>query len=144
MAGETYPKVYLYKRLVQAKLFIDQHYASAIDIDNIADEAFFSKFHFIRLFKKVYNKTPHQYLIQVRIDKAMQLLKQEIPVSEVCSAVGFESPSSFSGLFKRIAGLSPSAYVIHHQHLKIQIAKAPLRFIPDCFARQHGWAKKQF
>lgn len=47
--------------MVQAKLFIDFNYAESIDISNIADEACFSKFHFIRLFKKIYGRTPHQY-----------------------------------------------------------------------------------
>ena len=46
-----YPKLYLYRRIVQAKLFIDSHYAGDIDLEQIADEAYFSKFHFCRLFK---------------------------------------------------------------------------------------------
>ena len=41
MTEHPYPKLYFYKRLVQAKLFIDSHYAEPIDLDNIADEAFF-------------------------------------------------------------------------------------------------------
>lgn len=49
---EEYPKVYLYRRIVQAKLFIDIHYGEQIDLHNIADEACFSKFHFLRLSKK--------------------------------------------------------------------------------------------
>ena len=116
MTTEEYPKLYFYRRLVQAKLFIDSHYADNIDLDNIADEAYFSKFHFIRKFKNIYRKTPHQYLIFVRIEKAMELLKTGIPVSEVCYAVGFESLSSFSGLFKRIAGITPSEYLMQHQY----------------------------
>lgn len=67
MSAEHYPKVYLYKRIVQAKLFIDQHYAKPIDVSNISDEASFSKFHFLMRFKKIYGKTPHQYLTRVRI-----------------------------------------------------------------------------
>jgi hypothetical protein len=38
---EEYPKIYLYRRIVQAKLFIDSHYAEKIDLDNISDEAYF-------------------------------------------------------------------------------------------------------
>lgn len=71
MINEEYPKIYLYRRLVQAKLFIDTHYADNIDLGNIPDEAYFSKFHFIRQFKDIYRKTPHQYLIFVRIEKAL-------------------------------------------------------------------------
>lgn len=142
MINELYPKIYLYRRLVQAKLFIDAHYADNIDLSNIADEACFSKFHFIRQFKNIYRKTPHQYLIFIRIEKALELLKAGIPVSEVCYTVGFESLSSFSGLFKRIVGITPSAYLVQQQIIKAQIVKSPLIFIPGCFAEKSGWNKK--
>ena len=142
MVNEHYPKLYFYRRLVQAKLFIDAHYADNIDLNNIADEAYFSKFHFIRQFKNTYRKTPHQYLIFVRIEKAMALLKAGVTVSEVCYAVGFESLGSFSGLFKRIVGLSPSAYLAQQQEIKEQVVKSPLSFIPACFAEKYGWLEK--
>jgi AraC-like DNA-binding protein len=134
-----YPKVYLYKRIVQAKLFIDANYHLNIDLDNISDEACFSKFHFIRLFKKTYGKTPHQYLTVVRIEKAMQLLQGGQNVSDVCFAIGFDSVSSFSGLFKRIVGQSPSAYLAAYQQTQRQMNIMPLAFVPGCFAFQHGW-----
>ncbi|MEX6686815.1 AraC family transcriptional regulator [Danxiaibacter flavus] len=141
MFAEQYPNIYLYRRIVQAKLFIDNNYADTIELDNIADEAYFSKFHFIRLFKRIYGKTPHQYLIAVRIEKALQLLRSLQPVSDVCYSVGFESLSSFSGLFKRIVGISPSLYLAQQQQLQKQINKAPLTFIPGCFAEKNGWLK---
>ena len=140
---ENYPKIYLYRRIVQAKLFIDNNCSENIDLDNIADEAYFSKFHFIRQFKKIYGKTPHQYLTLVRIEKSMQLLRTETPVTEVCFSVGFESLSSFSGLFKRIVGLTPSAYQTQQLQIKAQILKTPLKFIPGCFAEKKGWTKKE-
>lgn len=142
MINEQYPKLYFYRRLVQSKLFIDTHYADNIDLGNIADEAYFSKFHFIRQFKSIYRKTPHQYLIFVRIEKATELLKTGTPVSEVCYAVGFESLSSFSRLFKRIAGITPSGYLIQHQKIKAQIIEAPFNFIPGCYAEKYGWINK--
>ena len=142
MTTEQYPKVYLYQRIVQAKLFIDSKYADKIDLDNISDEAYFSKFHFIRLFKKIYGKTPHQYLTFVRIEKATQLLRTDKPVTEVCYAVGFDSLSSFGSLFKRIVGVSPSAFLEEQQQMKIQILKSPLKFVPGCFISQNGWDEK--
>jgi AraC-like DNA-binding protein len=136
---ELFPKVYLYRRIVYAKLFIDNHFAEQIDLNNIADEAFFSKFHFIRLFNTIYKKTPHQYLSFVRIEKAKQLLITEMPVSQVCYAVGFESVSSFAGLFKRTVGQTPAVYqAMQHKRTK-DIAVAPLKFIPNCFAEKKGW-----
>src|SRR5262245_747431 len=101
-----YPKVYLYRRIVQAKLFIDQHFSEKINLNNIAGEAYFSNFHFIRLFKQAYNKTPHQYLTSVRIEHAKQLLKSKhLSITDVCFEVGFESIGSFTSLFKRSTGL---------------------------------------
>jgi len=141
-APEQYPKMYLYRRLVQAKLFIDAHYAAPIDLENIADEAYFSKFHFIKQFKSIYQQTPHQYLISVRIRKATQLLAEGVPVSDVCYAVGFESVSTFSGLFKKLTGNTPSAYLAQQKQIKEQMAEAPLAFIPGCFAAKNGWLEK--
>src|SRR6476660_4222057 len=107
---EAYPKIYLYKRIVQAKLFMDSHFSESIDLNNIADEACFSKFHFIRLFKKAYGKTPHQYLTTVRIENAKLILQTEATITDVCYSVGFDGVSSFTHLFKKFTRLTPSAY----------------------------------
>jgi AraC-like DNA-binding protein len=137
---DPYPKAYLYRRIVQAKLFIDERYAEPIDVDNICGEAAFSKFHFIRLFKKVYGRTPHTYLAGVRIERAKELLDQGMPVTDACYAVGFESPASFSRLFKRQTGSSPSAYRAGRARLAQAIAQHPLGFVPGCFAEAKGWS----
>lgn len=142
MAIEQYQKIYLYRRIVHAKLFIDQHYSEDIDLNNIADEAYFSKFHFIRIFKNVYGKTPHYYLTQVRINAAKELLTKDITITEVCFQVGFGSTTSFAGLFKKTVGLSPSAFQQQQLKRKKAIALSPLHFIPNCFAEMHGWTKK--
>jgi AraC-like DNA-binding protein len=136
-----YPKIYLYKRLVQAKLFIDMHFSDCIDLNNIADEAHFSKFHFIRLFKAIYQKTPHQYLTHVRVENAKSLLQKDISVTETCFLVGFDSVSSFTTLFKRYTKRSPSVYQEEFKKRQAQISQAPLTFIPNCFAEQYGWIK---
>ena len=136
---EQYPKLYLYRRIVYAKLFIDNNFAEKIDLDSIAGEAFFSKYHFIRLFASAYNKTPHQYLSFVRIEKSKQLLSAGMPVAIVCYAVGFESISSFTGLFKRLTGQTPAVYREEQQQRKIEIAKTPLKFIPNCWVEKKGW-----
>ncbi len=139
MTTEQYPKVYLYRRIVQAKLFIDKNYADKIDLKDISDEAYFSKFHFTRLFKEIYGKTPHQYLTTVLIEKAKQLLQTNKSVSEVSFLVGFDSLTSFSGLFKRIVSVPPTIYLMQHQKMKTEISKTPLAFVPSCYAYQHGW-----
>ncbi|MEL6253160.1 MAG: AraC family transcriptional regulator [Bacteroidota bacterium] len=57
MSSEAYPKVYLYRRVVQVKHYIDEHFSEKLDLDAISDEAYFSKYHFLRLFKKQTSET---------------------------------------------------------------------------------------
>ncbi len=138
---EEFPKIYLYRRIVQGKIYIDQHYANRIRLKDIADEAYFSKYHFIRLFKIIYGKTPHQYLITVRIEKAKLLLKHGANIADVCFSVGFESVSSFIGLFKKLTSITPSNYQKQQVLRTLEITKHPLKYIPNCFAEQYGWTK---
>jgi len=107
---ELYSKEYLTARLIKAKLFMDLNYDRPIDIAAIADASHFSKFHFIRQFKTLYGKTPHQYLTTVRIEKAKYLLRSLEAVSSICFHLGFDSISSFTGLFKKMTGTTPAAY----------------------------------
>jgi AraC-like DNA-binding protein len=139
---DLHPKVYLYKRIVDAKLFIDTHYADKLELDDIADEACFSKFHFIRLFRTIYGKTPHQYLTDIRIEKAAGLMRAGESVTSSCFAVGFDSVSSFSALFKKNTGSTPSGYLSHWRTINAHIRKAPFDFIPGCFAEKKGWTQK--
>lgn len=108
---ELFHDNYLEKRIIQAMNYIEKNYAEKMYLDEIAKEACLSKFHFIRIFKKMIGMTPHQYLTFVRIEKVKQMLKVDRAVSEVCFAVGFESIASFSMLFKRASGISPSLYL---------------------------------
>ncbi len=138
---EEYPKFHLYKRIVQAKLFIDNNSADNIDLDKISNEAYFSKFHFIRLFKKIYGKTPHEYLTRVRLEKAKQLLSKGMAISEVCASIGFESVTSFSGKFKIVYGETPGSYLSSQAKRRAELAVHPLKFIPGCIASKNGWLK---
>jgi AraC-like DNA-binding protein len=138
---DEYPKQYLYRQVVRAKLYIDKHFASNIDLDDIADEACFSKFHFSRLFRTIYGRTPHQYLTEVRIVRALRLLDEGISVKGACLAVGFGSVSSFTGLFRRWTGVTPAVYQRKRRRIKDEITGTPLMHIPNCFAEKKGWTK---
>jgi len=107
LSAELYANIYLVKRVIQAKYFIDKNFDQAIDLDTICKEACISKFHLIRSFKKLYGVTPYQHLTFLRIKKAKELLQTNLTVSAVCYHLGFDSPTSFSGLFKKIAGKPP-------------------------------------
>ena len=138
---DDYPKQYLYRQIVRAKLFIDGHYSSPIDLDRISESACFSKFHFVRLFRSVYRKTPHQYLTSVRIEKAEERLARGSSVKQACFAVGFESVSSFTSLFKRHKGMTPAEFQRARNALSREVASKPLKFVPNCFAEKKGWTK---
>jgi AraC-like DNA-binding protein len=138
---EQYEKIYLYKRLVTAKLYIDNHFSNNIDLDNISGQANFSKFHFIRLFKSIYGLTPKNYLIKTRIENAKELLAAGHTVLESGFMVGLESPTSFTGMFKKITGITPSSYQKQQSLRQNNILQNPLSFVPNCFAETNGWTK---
>ncbi|GAB4562803.1 MAG: hypothetical protein Tsb0020_11440 [Haliangiales bacterium] len=128
-----------YERLRRARDFIDQHHHQAIDLDAIADAACFSRYHFLREFRRAFAITPHQYMTRKRIEHARELLvTSELPVTEVCFEVGFHSLGSFSRLFQRHVGRSPSRYrrtIV--QSLGVP-APALLTPVPACFAAFFG------
>lgn len=138
---EIHPKMYMYQRIVKAKLFIDTHYCEKIDLKSISSNASFSKFHFLRLFKQVFGKSPHAYLTELRIKEAKKLLESNSSVTESCFGVGFESIPSFIRLFKREVGISPKQYVLDFRAIQKRRLNAPLSFIPNCFAQHNGWSK---
>jgi len=127
----------LYERIVAAKIFMDENYHEAINLDQISQKAFLSRYHFHRLFSQVYKRTPHQYLTLKRIEKAKDLLAENKPVIDVCNEVGFESLGSFSTLFKKEIGFAPT-YYRNIVWVKKQLAKEqPKRFIPHCFIESY-------
>jgi AraC-like DNA-binding protein len=107
---EVYPHDDLIDKVVHAKEFIKLHFAANIGLREIAGEAFYSKFHFIRIFKSCYGRTPYQYLTSVRIENAKKLLLNNISVTDTCFSVGFDSVTYFTGLFKKITGSTPALF----------------------------------
>ena len=123
----------IYQRIVTAKLYIDENYQEDIDLEQVSKQAFLSRFHFHRLFKQVYKKTPHQYIIEKRLNKARILLSDNKPVTEVCNEVGFESLGSFSVLFKKEIGFAPQYYRNQAYKKKMEQLAEPKKAIPHCF-----------
>ena len=123
----------IYQRIVAAKVYIDENYHEPIDLALISQQAFLSRFHFHRIFRKIYRHTPHQYLTQKRLDKAKDLLAENKPVTEVCNEVGFESIGSFSVLFKKEIGFAPQYYRNMAYKKKQEQLAQPKTAIPHCF-----------
>ncbi len=127
----------IYQRIVAAKVYIDENYQESIDLEQISKQAFLSRFHFHRLFRQVYKRTPHQYLTQKRLDKAKDLLSENKPVTDVCNEVGFESIGSFSVLFKKEIGFAPQYYRNMAYKKKMEQLAQPKKAIPHCFIESY-------
>ena len=101
----------LWRRLNRGRDFIHARFESALTLSDIASAACLSPFHFMREFKSVFGQTSHQYLSACRVERAKFLLERtELPVTEICFSVGFESLGSFSSWFSRLTGVSPRAW----------------------------------
>ena len=117
------------QRLGRAREFIDHCYDHPLSLEQISEKACFSRYHFLRLFRQVFNKTPHQYLIERRIERAKELLSSdELRVTDVCFEVGFQSLGSFSSLFHKYVGHAPITY--REKARQRELAK---RKVPGCF-----------
>ena len=101
----------LLTRLCRARDLLREVHDRTVTIDEAARAAAMSPFHFIRQFNAVFGETPHQARIRFRLNRARLLLAGgERSVTEICMEVGFSSHGSFSTLFARRVGVSPSEY----------------------------------
>jgi len=107
----AYDKVRKVNKLTE---FMTEHYHHHITLDTLASNIKISPNYLCSLFKEVTNKTPTEYLLNIRINKAKELLKDGLSVTEVSSVVGFNDIYYFSKCFKKYTGLSPSQYKIFY------------------------------
>ena len=98
------------KAIIETRRFIDNNFEKDLKLDFLSHTRLISKFHLQRLFKRYYGLTPRQYLIDKRIEKSKEYLRNGMTVTETCFSVGFESLGSFSKLFKTRTGKSPSDF----------------------------------
>jgi len=103
--------LFLLAALRRARDLIDRGYDQPLDLDAMAREAGYSRFHFARSFARAYGESPAAYLTRRRIERAKALLRTaNLSVTEICFLVGFESLGSFSSRFRRLVGQSPTQY----------------------------------
>lgn len=106
----------LFKRLLSATDYIHAFFDRDLPLEALATVSCLSKFHFLRLFKTAFDKTPHQFISEVRVQRGKELLRHtSLEVHEIARAVGFTSASSFSRMFFQQTGLYPSSFRSHLQ-----------------------------
>lgn len=88
--------------------YIASHLHEPITVEELAQQAFMSEYHFIRVFKKETGYTPHAYIIDARMHAAKyKLINSNIPLKQLCEECGFTDTSAFCAAFKRKNGCSP-------------------------------------
>lgn len=96
--------------VTQALYYLNAHYAEDVSLAQLAADLHVSSAHLSRLFKTVVGQTPSNYLTDIRMRRAAQLLPNDtLTIKEVAGRVGYSDPLYFSKLFKKYFGRSPSA-----------------------------------
>lgn len=102
------------RQLLQVLDYIDAHLHQEIKLTDLASLLGMSEFHFSRQFKQMLGTTPYQYLLQQRIERAKQLLKQsDRSIADIALTCGFNSHSHLSKQFRQLTGTTPKAYRLH-------------------------------
>lgn len=102
--------------VLQVDSYIKENYAKDINTTSIAEHFNFTPAYLSKLFREYRSVTPSIYVIQIRIEKAKELLQsnQNCKIKEVAAYVGYEDPLYFSKVFKKMTGLSPKEYAKDH------------------------------
>ena len=99
------------KPIQQAKAYVQQHYKETITLKEISELTGFNANYFSEIFKKKTDKTLTEYILEVRIEKARELLKNmDIKINEIPEMVGMGDAKYFAKQFKKVTGLTPSKY----------------------------------
>lgn len=88
--------------------YMRDHLDEPIGLDLLADLVGLSRFHFCTAFRQATGSTPHNWLVNLRMERARQLLTDpSLPVTEIALAVGYETPSAFTASFRKVTGTTP-------------------------------------
>ena len=91
--------------------YIHAHLSNPISLDQIAQQANLSKCYFSQMFKQSMGISPHQYVLQQRVAKAKELLKQtQMPIANIALECGFANQTHLSRHFRLQTGVSPKVY----------------------------------
>lgn len=98
--------------IIEAKKYIKANYDKEITLDEISRHTCVSPHYFSRLFKEEAGENYIDYLTQIRIDRAKELMeKSDLSIKEICFKIGYGDPNYFSRLFKKVEKLTPSEYL---------------------------------
>lgn len=95
----------------QAKEYIKQNFCNDISLDRVSREVNISPYYFSKLFKEEMGENFVEYITNIRMEQAKQMLANPAySIKEVCAGSGYSDPNYFSRIFKKCTGLTPSEY----------------------------------
>jgi AraC family transcriptional regulator len=98
-------------KLRRAILYIDENLCNQLALAAMANAVALSPGHFAHAFREATGVAPHRYVLERRVERAKELLRQsDLPITEIASRVGCSSHSHFSVLFNRVTGLTPRQF----------------------------------
>ncbi|PKA42469.1 AraC family transcriptional regulator [Rhizobium sullae] len=98
-------------QLKRVTSYMRENLAADVRLQELADLANLSRFHFCTAFRMATGYTPHEWLTRQRIAYAKTLLKEQtLRITDIALVVGYETPSSFSANFRKVAGITPSEF----------------------------------
>jgi AraC family transcriptional regulator len=99
------------RRLRRAEQYMRDNLGEPVTLAALSNEAGLSRFYLLRLFKRAYGETPLKRLMRMRIEEAKRrLIKGTQSITEIALDCGFENPGHFATVFRRLEGVTPSAY----------------------------------
>lgn len=102
-------------RMRRVHEYMRAHVGNALTLAELGKVACVSRFHLIRMFKQVYGRTPHQCLLQLRIEEASRRLRGgKDDIAKIATDCGFASPAHFAAAFRKHIGITPRAYREQH------------------------------
>jgi len=94
--------------LLRIRRYIDQHLDEPISVEELANMAGLSRFHFARAFKTSTGEAPYRYIQEQRLRRAHDLLRgTNLPIGDIAAAVGYDDQGHFAKVFRRSYGTSP-------------------------------------
>lgn len=99
------------KRIVKILDYIHKNYSDSLSVQKMADYMYLNKSYFTKIFTAGVGMSPHEYLINYRIVKGLELIKKGVSVQEAAMKVGYKTVNSFSAAVKKHTGDSPSVNI---------------------------------